>query len=267
MSYILDALRRLEQDKESARKVANPFEAVMNPDPLPAGPSGSKRLAWIGAGLVLLAVAVIGTYWVTLRISSGPSGNRSEILPANPLPSRVLPETRAPVSSAGRSPAASAPGLSEPVVFPATETSSPVQTVPVNEEPLGIPEYLDNPSSAATPAESVESFPSSEVSIPDSSGMESWTEREDPLPVSEDSEGTDPQEVVVHEVFHGGKWGEIKINAIAWSPEEESRFAVINLRTVYEGDHINGILVTEIHENGIIFDEDGLKTKVVLGRR
>jgi hypothetical protein len=56
MSYILDALRRLEQDKEKAKRGANPMEAVVVPDLEMAERSVGKRFGWVFVGLVAVVV-------------------------------------------------------------------------------------------------------------------------------------------------------------------------------------------------------------------
>jgi hypothetical protein len=60
---------------------------------------------------------------------------------------------------------------------------------------------------------------------------------------------------------------EIKINAIAYSRERDSRFAVVNLKTIHEGDQVEGLSVIEIEENGIVFEQEGTKYRVTLGKR
>ena len=72
----------------------------------------------------------------------------------------------------------------------------------------------------------------------------------------------DYQEVI--QVWRGS---DIKINAIAYSRDERSRFAVVNLKTVHEGDQVEGLAVVEIQENGIVFEEGGTKYRVLLGKR
>ena len=60
---------------------------------------------------------------------------------------------------------------------------------------------------------------------------------------------------------------DIKINAIAYSRDDRSRFAVVNLKTVHEGDELEGLAVVAIQENGIVFEREGTKYRVRLGKR
>jgi hypothetical protein len=69
------------------------------------------------------------------------------------------------------------------------------------------------------------------------------------------------------EVIQEWRGSDIKINAIAYSRDERSRFAVVNLKTVHEGDRFEGLSVVEIQENGIVFEEGRTKYRVLLGKR
>jgi len=69
------------------------------------------------------------------------------------------------------------------------------------------------------------------------------------------------------EVIQEWRGSDIKINAIAYSRDERNRFALVNLKTVHEGDRVEGLAVVEIQENGIVFEEGGTKYRVLLGKR
>ena len=58
----------------------------------------------------------------------------------------------------------------------------------------------------------------------------------------------------------------LKISAIAWSNDTSKRFAIVNLRSVHEGDSIEGALVHEIHEDGIVFKWQGDDYKILMSR-
>ena len=59
----------------------------------------------------------------------------------------------------------------------------------------------------------------------------------------------------------------ISIGAIAWSTESDKRFAVVNHKTVHEGDHVSGLEVAEIGKDGIIFRDGSETYKVLMKRR
>lgn len=65
MSYILDALRRLEQDKEKAKRGTNPMEAVMAPDLEVAEGAVRRRYGWFFVGLGAVFAVIAATYWIT----------------------------------------------------------------------------------------------------------------------------------------------------------------------------------------------------------
>jgi type II secretory pathway component PulC len=77
------------------------------------------------------------------------------------------------------------------------------------------------------------------------------------------------QEGFEDEVILPWKGEEIKINAIAWSRDRNQRFALVNLKTVREGDKVQGLSVVEIEEDGVVFEQGGTKYRVTVsaGRR
>ncbi len=78
MSYILDALRRLEQDKELAKRGASPMEAVLVPDIEGVEEPERMRLWWVGAGVVLLVTVIALTYWITRHTLVPPTEHARE---------------------------------------------------------------------------------------------------------------------------------------------------------------------------------------------
>jgi hypothetical protein len=87
------------------------------------------------------------------------------------------------------------------------------------------------------------------------------------VPPLQQEGGAFSEEAYEGEVYEEWRGPEIKINAIAYSRDEDARFAVVNLKTVHVGDQVEGLAVVEIQENGIIFEEGGTKYKVLLGKR
>ena len=75
------------------------------------------------------------------------------------------------------------------------------------------------------------------------------------------------QETPEAEIIQAWRGTEIKINAIAYSRDRNNRFAVVNLKTIHEGDQVEGLSVVEIEENGIVFEQAGTKYRVSLGKR
>jgi len=252
MSYILDALRRLEQDKERTRRGTNPVEAVLVPDLDGPETPDRRRFWWVGVGVVLLAVAIGTTHWVTRR-----NLFFSTV--------RVQEEASQHLASAQR-------GDDRPArpSFPEGASSS-FRPRPSGEEPA------DHSGNRSTPSPERE-----RAEIPVPSGPETASQPIGPaegsqLPTSgrEDALAA-PKETVAlsresfqDEVILPWRGEEIKINAIAWSRDRNQRFALVNLKTVHEGDQVQGLSVVEIEEDGVVFEQGGTKYRVRLsvGRR
>jgi cytoskeletal protein RodZ len=254
MSYILDALRRLEQDKERTRKGANPMEAVLIPDLEAGKPAGRMPLRWVGLGVILLAVAVGATYWITRRtvVFSTPQVREE---PSPHLASTGPAEVR--TARAGLSdPASSGTGtrLSDERGAPPTPSYAETARQPIVTAENGRASVSVDEETVSAPEETV-SAPEETVSAPEET-------------VSAPGERASlSRETFKDEVILPWEGEEIKINAIAWSPARDRRFALVNLKTVHEGDQLEGLTVVAIEEDGIVFEREGTKYRVSLGRR
>jgi hypothetical protein len=253
MSYILDALRRLEQDKELAKRGKSPMEAVLVPDIEGVEASERVRLWWVGAGIVLLVAVIALTYWIT----------RNTLVPAT----EHAREGTAPQLSSVQ------PGYepSPPPPPPKAASSSfqPLQST--RQGPAPLPTRVTSPSRGAPPIAPPLRKPA-EIVDPSSPVRNEGGRRplvsagEDALPGRQEEVAT-MREEPEGEIIREWRGSEIKINAIAYSREERSRFAVVNLKTVHEGDRVEGLAVVAIQENGIVFEEGGTKYRVLLGKR
>ena len=56
----------------------------------------------------------------------------------------------------------------------------------------------------------------------------------------------------------------LKVDAIVWSPDPTSRFAMVNLKSVREGDVVNGAAVVEIAPDWIVFEYRGDQFEIVI---
>ena len=246
MSYILDALRRLEQDKERTRRGTNPVDAVLVPDLDEPQRAVRRRWWWMGIGVFLLAVVIGTTYWVTRRtlvsstvqVQEDPSAHHASAQQGDDSPERTsLPEAASsgslPKQLTARSPSTPAPARER------TEVATPSLRETVS-HPIG-------PGSGSQPLTSA---------------------REDLLSVPEETMGSS-RESFEREAILPWRGEEIKINAIAWSRDRNKRFALVNLKTVHEGDQVQGLSVVEIEEDGVVFEQGGTKYRVRLsvGRR
>ncbi len=253
MSYILDALRRLEQDKEKMKRGANPMEAVLIPDMDEADEPGRRPFLWMGVGAVLLLLAVATTYWIT-RQALAPPGEGAAEATARHLPS-----------------ATSGGDLPESASF--SETESPSQrnhasrsSAPVpssNRVRASRPDILTSPAAREGSVETME--PSSATRVEGTGRAGNSIDR--PLAPARRERAALSDPLSEGESYPEWAGPEIKINAIAYSHNENSRFAVVNLKTVHEGDNIEGLAVVEIQEDAIVFEESGTRYKVSVGKR
>ncbi len=263
MSTILDALRRLEQDKQIAKKGVNPLQSVLTDEPA-VGEARSQRnlFAWSGAGfivLILLAVAV--TYWVAHRTEPfSPTDREGGRAPA------ILSSERLPSASTELPAKVPAPVLPDISMEKQPGKPSPAQPLSTEEERR----FQVSPSpdrfqrGGDTNVSESESIRSREPS---------WTRGEElrgGRVVPSEPGAYEPQDITETAALpdppRRSEPG-IKISAIVWSSERKSRFAVVNLKTVHEGDRIGALGIVEIQEDGIVFEEDGETFKSMLGRR
>jgi hypothetical protein len=231
MSYILDALRRLEQDKELAKRGASPMEAVLVPDVEGVEEPERMRLRWLGGGVVLLIAAIALTYWITRNTLAPPAehardGAATQLSSTRPASDPPPPFSRSETASSSFQP----PPLEPQRTAPAQVASS---SPPVRSEERALPAYSAEGIRAPSHQETV-------AMVPDEAEPE---------------------------IIQEWRGSEIKINAIAYSRDVRSRFAVVNLKTVHEGDRFEGLAVVEIQENGIVFEDGGTKYRVLLGKR
>jgi len=59
----------------------------------------------------------------------------------------------------------------------------------------------------------------------------------------------------------------LRISAIVWSPNRENRFAVVNMKTVHEGDFVDDDKVLEIGQDEVVFEKAGRRFSVGVGKR
>lgn len=146
MSYILDALRRAEADRERERGQVPGLHTQPLSDSDAAPAAGRRRwLPWAGAGLLLLAGIGAGI-WMA---SGQPETNAPDPLPASlpalqPVPAPAQPSTQTAVSAPPPQPAASAASPYLPPAPPPVVAATPAPA-PVAEAP--IPRLADLPES------------------------------------------------------------------------------------------------------------------------
>lgn len=116
MSYILDALRRAEADRERERGQVPGLHST--PPIASTGPAAGTRrwLPWAGAGLLLLAGIAAGTWWAG---EPRPEPTLPAPLPPAPAPLTLPAPAPAPIQTVPPQPAASVSPYLPPVPPPA----------------------------------------------------------------------------------------------------------------------------------------------------
>jgi len=222
MSLILEALRKMEQERKSRRgagldirpEVLRYRAAVKQPQ--------SKPYLLVAIGLVLLT-AGIGA-GILLKGNHGEEANHPVALSSPDLPLAPAAPASVPVPTAEQS----APAPSEPeVVQPARMAAEPAS------------QAKSQPSSALAPV-GRKPGAASGSSLPESAGL--------PQAKPLHQETSDPSQAGIPE---------ISISGIAWQDERRMRRAVLNGALVGEGAEVAGARVVEIRENKVRMSRGG----------
>lgn len=271
MSYILEALRKLEREKARTRKEIDPVRQLVRLDHVSSEPSPKLRV-WqklaIGTSVGILLIGA--TYWTTRHIflsnpqalvSSGRRGtdvSKEEIqVPVDVQEGRIEEGTKA------RSPVSqdNAILLGQKEVISRTRAHEETGREERQEDSLPGP-----------------SLPRSEYRP--SLDQQSDTIRE-PLNLEDDQSGESPR-VDVGRMARSERrntagerdyaaqlpqdFPALKISAVAWSSDTLKRFAIVNLKSVHEGDSIDGAVVSEIQIDGVIFKWRGNEYRLLMSR-
>jgi general secretion pathway protein B len=125
MSYILDALRRADAERERERGGVPGLhtQALPAPGPEPASSRALPGWAWAALGLGAGLLVALGA-WLALRTPPGAT--------PTPVPRAAVPASAPPVVAAAAPPVASPPVASPPVATPAAlpPRATPVETPP-----------------------------------------------------------------------------------------------------------------------------------------
>lgn len=288
MSTILDALRRLEEDRRKSLQGMDPLREALEPSVSPKrpGPSRRRQAAWAGAVALVLVAAVFLTYRVARREDRQVREGVTSAAPAK--------EARVPASEQRRVAGVQSPSGRDIAVSPAGSALRPPRDLPhepAARKTAGSPDRADFlavrlPEASSAPAPTVvfseDTEPEADLEGPGENTEEEPLQgpnMEELVPEAEQEMG---QEAVGGEPQGSSEVSDdrpeprratadeergIRISAVVWSPEPENRFAVVNLRTLREGDEISGRVVDEIQPDGVVFVEAGQRYKVLLGRR
>ena len=273
MSYILEALKKLEKEKARARKEVDPVkQLVMLDNAHPPGIS-SGRSRWIKAAFgICLAMVLIGlTYWTTRYMLLPSNEPGFTLTKAAPVSTPEAPQ--GPAEPASNQKDESTPGP------PRVQTpSSQVGTAPLDKEvspaqmppPIGTRKEgtVDDVFPIASLPKGEHQSPASQPDMPERSTVLEGDESGGPEVLDEGpavgatADGMEGTRAVSVRRPPGSP--ALKISAIAWSSDTQKRFAVVNLKSVREGDSIEGALVAEIQSEGIVFRWQGSEYKLLM---
>lgn len=151
MSYILDALRRAEADRERERGTVPSLHAQPAPDGTPPRAGSLPRwLPWAGGGLLLMAGVGAGVWWAGKPQEAPVAASApvpaaapvaSAVLPAAPVPAPVIAPAPAPAAAASVSPYL--PPVPPPVV--AAPAPAPAPRAAPAVEPVRLPLFSELP--------------------------------------------------------------------------------------------------------------------------
>lgn len=237
MSLILEALRKMEQDRNSRRGAAqNIRPEVLRYRAAPAKPRSNGRFLPLALGAVLLACGIAGVLYLR--------GNHAESARQETAPVAIaLPATpTAPVPPAAQATPAQSVAPADQSA-PAAPAALPAVSLPVA-GPIAAP--VAEPRAVSAPAGKDRSQPLRPpvaAAPPRRSAPEKVTQPKPP-----------PREAA--SVVQAAP-ADIAITGIAWQDERSLRRAVVNGTLVMEGAEVAGARVVEIREDRVRLSRGG----------
>jgi general secretion pathway protein B len=233
MSYILDALKKLEHDKSrKSRKdgVINISGALFEHErPKPTGPTGWK----ITLLVAVAALAAFGAAWLLLRPAKG------RVKPVPPPAVQLSQAPAAPQATAGSAPQPPVPPVIPVQQIPAATAATPVRATPVR--PSALPSrQQETVVQAASADEEDDEGRESRRRLMERKGQSATVEQAGAAP------------------------GGITLSGIAWQEERRTRRAVVNGFLMREGEVVSGARITDIFQDRVRFSLSGKTFEIPL---
>jgi general secretion pathway protein B len=228
MSYILDALKKMEHEK--ARKARKSGMARISGDLFRDARPQSDRggLGKAAALVVVTSLVAIGATWFFLR----PSDKRGPVKPP-PLSAPAAPVAVAPPPPPAVQPVP--PAISLPPVAPQAAPAKPQRPAPGRVAPR------------------------TAASIPQDSDREPQEQRR-----ARRRQPVAPPAEALPAATEAGVSADIRVSGIAWQDERRARRAVVNGFLMKEGGVVAGAQIVEILPDRVRFSQDGREFELSL---
>lgn len=243
MSYILDALKKLEQEKSRKSRAVGKINITGELFGSERVRPAEGRRMWT---VLIVVCAVLVTFGTTLFFLKGKGGGRSSV---SSRPNATQPGPTVNVPTPVPVPIAPAP---------------PVQTPPVQQIPAA-PSQAVMPTSA-TPATVATQPAAAEDDMSDDDGRERRRRRHKipikaAVPQAQETVGVKSGQSPVG-VKTGQAPADIKVSGIAWQDDRRARRAVVNGFLLREGAIVSGAKITEILQDRVRFSLSGTTFEV-----
>lgn len=233
MSYILDALKKADAEREQGRVPGLHTPMANLEADLP--PLGGRPPAWVmGLGAVLVLAALGSAWWWTRLVATTPVTPTAPILTQAPTPSLAATPTPLSARSVSATPVTPSPARAQAAApTPQTEMRSPVVTPP----------QTVSPAPAATPAK-----PSTRAPIHVDPAKTTSTQVPNLAELPEDVRRSLPA---------------LTVSGAMYSDQPASRMLLINNRVFHEGDQpVAGLVLEEIRLKSAVFRYRGTRYAV-----
>ena len=233
MSYILDALKKADAEREQGRVPGLHTPMANLEADLP--PLGGRPPAWVmGLGAVLVLAALGSAWWWTRPVATTPVTPTAPILTQAPTPSLAATPTPLSARSVSATPVTPSPARAQAAApTPQTEMRSPVVTPP----------QTVSPAPAATPAK-----PSTRAPIHVDPATTTSTQVPNLAELPEDVRRSLPA---------------LTVSGAMYSDQPASRMLLINNRVFHEGDQpVAGLVLEEIRLKSAVFRYRGTRYAV-----
>ncbi len=244
MSYILDALKKLESEKSKKSRsdgMVNIAGALLRDEPRRA--SSGSGIAWkVAAVVVSASLATFAATWFVLHADKKQERPKSPPIMQTPPVARVAPPVASPPVAPVQPPSAPVPSPEAP--------EAPEAPAPATKPPT--PSVLPPKPQAVVPSASVAD---DDVSVGKQVERPKKQKKQDVRSVA--AERPEAQTL-------SPAPADIKVSGIAWQDERNARRAVVNGFLLHEGSVVSGARVTDILKDRVRFSSGDKNFEVPL---